>query len=123
MSYFYNHKHNVINTTLRILLPIYAEESNKKRKIIVSDPVINKSFYLDIGNVYGSFLLQYNYGISSYSSSLFINTLGANRRTSYIFFRPFIDAAYVSSLFRKIDKILYSNYISFMKKKISSNSY
>jgi ribosomal protein S13 len=119
----YDGKKNVIRLCLLRLLPIHKIEHNKIRKIIVTDYPTNSSSYVDIGRVFGASLLRYNYGIGKYLSELYVLTLGMNLRTEYYFYKPLFDVSYVVSVYKLINKVLYSHWCLSLKKKFDEHTY
>lgn len=120
---FYNSKSSVISLSLRSILPIYLSDSYSSKKIIQTNYLLDKSYYVDIGEVYGCFFLRYNYGISNCLSELYIFTCGLHRRTPYYFFSHFFDVKYVLSFFSNINKLLFKTSFFFLKKKFNAHTY
>jgi len=119
----YNKTTNVISNTLPQIIPIYISELKIKRKIIITNYAVDKSYYIVIGNLFGLSLLRLNYGVNRYLSELYIFTGGLHRRTLYYFMREMFDISFITYLFTCINKKLYSVYMSFLKKKFAEHTF
>jgi len=111
-------KANVVMKMLRTMLPIYNSDVAKKKMIIVTNYVLDKRFFVEIINIYGSYLLRFNYGINRYLSELYICTGGMQKRTAYYFFTNLFNLKYITSLFSSINKIAYDKSYNNLQKKI-----
>lgn len=120
---FYDTRTNVIANTLHNIIPLYIQEYREQRTIIVSDYPLDKRYYSKVGNVYGVALLKYNYGVNKCLSALYMLTGGFGSRTPYYFIREIEDASLLTSLFPCINKKLYDERISQMRKKYKTNTY
>ena len=119
----YNKSTNVLSTTLQQIIPLYSSELKIKRKIVITNYALDKSYYVVIGNLFGLSLLRYNYGVNRYLSELYIFTGGLHRRTLYYFMRDMFDTSFITYLFTCINKKLYSLCMSYLKKKFSEHTF
>jgi hypothetical protein len=120
---FLNKRTNIISNSLRTILPIYHSEVAKKKTIIVTNYVIDKRFFVELFNIYGLYLLRFNYGVNRYLSELFIFTGGMHKRTSYYFFSDLFHLTYITYLFSFINKRAYEFSYSNVQKKYAQHSF
>jgi hypothetical protein len=116
-------KANVISKMLRTMLPIYNSDVAKKKTIIVTNYVLDKRFFVEILNIYGSYLLRFNYGVNRYLSELYICTGGLHKRTAYYFFTDLFNLKYITSLFSSINKIAYDKSYNNLQKKFAQHTF
>ena len=120
---FYNSKENVISATLTNIIPFFMDASIKKKKIVVTNYVLNKSYYIEIGTLFAASLLKFNYGVGKAVSSLYIYNIGMQLRTIYYVMPFFFDLICVETYFKCINNSLYSLCIGYIKKKFNSHAY
>lgn len=116
-------RYSVIMESVRELLPIYDSEAVKKRTITLTNYVRDERFYTEITNIYGLYLLRFNYGVGDYLSRLFVYIHGMHIRTNYYFFRSLFNIKYIVLCYSAINKIAYEFHYSNIKKKFLQNTY
>lgn len=111
---------NIVNNTLRENMSIFSDGLKKRKKIVLLNCITDKSYYKEIYNIYGVLLLRYNYGINKYLSDLYMYTNGFHRRTMYYFVTEMFSLQYFLPY---INKIVYSEHLSYLKKKFDEHTY
>lgn len=120
---YHKPRHCVIADSVRELLPIYKSDSVGTKTITLTDYVLDKRFYAEITNIYGIYLLHYNYGIHRYLSELFIYIHGMHLRTRYYFFKSLFHLKYLALCYQAINKVACEFHYSSLKKKFIQNTY
>lgn len=116
---FYNNNNNIIYKTLCDLSNLLPN----KRKIIVTNYLLDKSYYVEIGSIFGKYLLYLSHGIHMFLSNLLLYVSGLQLRTRYHFFGSLFDISHLISCFPLINKVLFQQSVLFLKKKFDSHSY
>ena len=109
-----------IDNSLREIIPLYSSESQKRRKIVLTNCVTDKSYYKEIYNLYGVALIRYNYGINKYLSDLYMYTNGFNKRTMFYFIDRILS---IQSFYPLINKLIYATQMANLKKKFGEHTY
>lgn len=117
------YKQHIISSSIRTILPFFSNQLNVIKKIILTNYLIDKSYYVEIGDLFGRFYLSLYYGIYFFLSNLFLFIFGLQLRTRYYFFNSLFDVSHILSCFPLINKILFLHFFSFLKKKFDSHSY
>lgn len=120
---FYNNKKSIVSVSIYTILPFFSSGFNAVKKIIITNYLLDKSYYVEIGDVFGKSLLCFYYGINFFLSNLFIYLFGLHVRTRYYFFNYLFEVGHIVSCFPLINKVLFQHGFSFLKKKFDSHSY
>jgi hypothetical protein len=120
---FYTQKSSVVSLSIVKILPFFSVGLNGLKKIIVTNYLLDKSYYVEIGDLFGKFFLCYNYGVYFFLSHLFINCFGLQLRTRYYFFSYLFEFSNIVFCFPLINKLLFQHSFFFLKKKFDSHSY
>jgi hypothetical protein len=128
MSILYNCKFNVIRSTLRNILPIQnKEEFVNQRKYLVHNFISNQSNHVDLefSNFYFYFsnVINLNYGLGNYSSTLLFRVLGGQNRTYYHFFLFLDNPLQLFFFFTNINHLLYQSHLLDLKRKFNAHSF
>jgi hypothetical protein len=128
MSILYSCRFNVIRSTLRTILPIQnKEEFVNQKKYLVHNFTSNQSNHVDLefNSFYFYFfnVINLNYGLGNYSSTLLFRVLGGQYRTYFHFFFFLDNPQQLFSFFTNINHFLYQSHLLDLKRKFQAHSF